>query len=52
MTDLAFNSWHFVFLKDTICREQGHLFRKRLGNEHLVKRVSVMIRQPPANARG
>jgi len=39
------------FLKDTICREQGHLFRKRLGNERLVKRVSVMIRQPTANAR-
>ncbi len=37
--------FHFVFLKDTICSEQSHLFRRRLGNEHPVKRVPVMIRQ-------
>jgi hypothetical protein len=41
----AKNKTHFVFLKNMICREQSHLFRECLGDEHPVKRVPVMHRQ-------
>ncbi len=36
---------HPNFLKNAICRQQSHLFRNCLGDEHPVKRVTMMVRQ-------